>query len=107
MYAIAATWWRARGQIDLETLHRRGAPGAPAAGKLLAGLLRDDEVAAIAERANEARTPDRHPAEHVSGDGRYRADVLAVELHEAVTAGACPNSAKKTGIRFSGWGAPK
>ena len=71
------------------------------------GLLRDDEIAAIAERAAEARARIGTPAEHVSGDGRYRPDVLAVELHEAVTAGACPNSAKKTGIRFSGWGAPK
>ncbi len=71
------------------------------------GLLRDDEIAAIAARAAEARTRIGTPAEHVSGDGGYRPDVLAVELHEAVTAGACPNSAKKTGIRFSGWGAPK
>lgn len=63
------------------------------------GLLRDDELAA---RAAEARTRIGTPAEHVSGDGRYRPDVLAVELHEAVTAGACPNSAKKTGILWLG-----
>jgi hypothetical protein len=48
------------------------------------GLLRDEEIAAIAERANVGRTRIGTTAEHISGDGRYRPDVLAVELHEAV-----------------------
>ena len=48
------------------------------------GLLRDDEIAAIVERADEARPRIGTAAEHISGDGRYRPDVLAVELHEAV-----------------------
>ena len=48
------------------------------------GLLRDDEIARIAERANEGRPRIGTTAEHVSGDGSYRPDVLAVELHEVV-----------------------
>ena len=46
------------------------------------GLLRDDEVAAIAERANEARARIDTPAEH-HGPNCYP-DRDAVELHEAV-----------------------
>jgi hypothetical protein len=42
------------------------------------GLLRDDELAAIAERANEARVRIGTTAEH------YGADRRAIELHEAV-----------------------
>jgi hypothetical protein len=46
------------------------------------GLLRDDEIAAIAERANEARPRIGTTAEHYGPD--YRPDRRAVELHEAV-----------------------
>jgi hypothetical protein len=49
------------------------------------GLLRDDEIAAIAERANEARRRIGTAAEHYGGiGGTYRPDRDAVELHEAV-----------------------
>jgi hypothetical protein len=48
------------------------------------GLLRDDEIARIAERANEGRPRIGTTVEHISGDGSYRPDVLAIELHEAV-----------------------
>ena len=47
------------------------------------GLLRDDEIAAIAERANEGRARIGTTAEHVYWGGGS-ADVEAVELHEAV-----------------------
>jgi hypothetical protein len=47
------------------------------------GLLRDDEIARIAERANEARPRIGTTAEHSDG-GDFRPDVRAVELHEAV-----------------------
>jgi hypothetical protein len=46
------------------------------------GLLRDDEIAAIAERANEGRPRIGTTAEHYGPN--YRPDVRAVELHEAV-----------------------
>jgi hypothetical protein len=46
------------------------------------GLLRDDEIAAIAERANEARPRIGTTAEHYGPN--FRPDVRAVELHEAV-----------------------
>jgi hypothetical protein len=42
------------------------------------------ELAWIAERADQARPRIDTPFEHISGDGRYRPDVEAVELHEAV-----------------------
>lgn len=42
------------------------------------GLLRDEEIAAIAERANEARARIGSTAEHVT------ADVEVVKLYEAV-----------------------
>jgi hypothetical protein len=45
------------------------------------GLLRDDEIAAIAERANEARARIGTAAEHYGPN--YRPDHDAVELHEA------------------------
>ena len=48
------------------------------------GLLRDDEVAAIAERANEARPRIGTTAEHYGPNCWPDRD--AVELHEAVTA---------------------
>jgi hypothetical protein len=49
------------------------------------GELTGEEVAAIAERANEARIRIGTPAEHCGGtDGSYRPDRDAVELHEAV-----------------------
>jgi hypothetical protein len=48
------------------------------------GLIREDEIAAIAERANEARARIGTAAEHISGDGSYRPDVEAVQLHEGV-----------------------
>jgi hypothetical protein len=47
------------------------------------GLLRDDEVAAIAEAANEAKTRIGTGAEHYGPDN-YRPDRDAVKLHEAV-----------------------
>jgi hypothetical protein len=47
------------------------------------GLLRDDEIAAIAERANEGRARIGTGAEHY-GWGGYYPDREAVELHEAV-----------------------
>jgi hypothetical protein len=47
------------------------------------GLLRDDEVAAIAERANEGRARIGTTAEHI-GWNDYYPDRDAVELHEAV-----------------------
>jgi hypothetical protein len=51
------------------------------------GELTDAEVAAIAERANEARIRIGTPAEHCGGtDGSYRPDRDAVKLHEAVIA---------------------
>jgi hypothetical protein len=46
------------------------------------GLLRVDEIAAIAERANEARMRVDTPAEHYGPDCHPDRD--AVELHEAV-----------------------
>ena len=46
------------------------------------GLLRDDEIAAIAERANEARPRIGTTAEHYGPDCHPDRD--AVELHEAV-----------------------
>jgi hypothetical protein len=46
------------------------------------GLLRDDEIAAIAERANEARMRIGTAAEHHGPN--YWPDRDAVELHEAV-----------------------
>jgi hypothetical protein len=46
------------------------------------GLLRDDEIAAITERANEARMRIGTPAEHHGPN--YWPDRDAVELHEAV-----------------------
>jgi hypothetical protein len=46
------------------------------------GLLREDKIAAIAERANEARVRIDTPAEHYGPN--YYPDRDAVELHEAV-----------------------
>jgi hypothetical protein len=46
------------------------------------GLLGDDEIAAIAERANEARMRIGTPAEHYGES--YWPDREAVKLHEAV-----------------------
>jgi hypothetical protein len=48
------------------------------------GLLRDEELAAIAERANEGRTRIGTTREHHDGQGQS-ADRDAVALHEAVT----------------------
>jgi hypothetical protein len=48
------------------------------------GHLRDDEIAAIAERANEARMRVGTPAEHYGSGGVDRVDRRAVKLYEAV-----------------------
>jgi hypothetical protein len=47
------------------------------------GLLREDELVRIAERANEGRARIGTDAEH-RGPDNYRPDVDAVELHQAV-----------------------
>jgi hypothetical protein len=48
------------------------------------GLLREDELLRIAERANEAKARIGTGAEQLGPDN-YRPDVDAVKLHEAVT----------------------
>jgi hypothetical protein len=48
------------------------------------GLLREDELVRIAERANEAKMRIGTDAEHYGPDN-YRPDRDAVELHERVT----------------------
>ena len=48
------------------------------------GHLTDEELAKIAERANEARPRIGTPAEHIGSGGVDRADRRAVRLYEAV-----------------------
>jgi hypothetical protein len=50
------------------------------------GHLTPEEIAAITEKANEARPRIGTDAEHIGSGGTDRADQRAVKLHEAVTA---------------------
>jgi hypothetical protein len=68
-------WWR------YELCEER--PDEPALRLAEHGLLRDDEITAITQRANEGRARIGTTAEHHDGQG-HSADRDAVELYEAV-----------------------